>query len=335
MDVRGNVSTCRRYVAAAEEALIPIEWLYGDSEALVTKTRAVLAESPDETLLHGHHAIRTGPALLAAKRPFVVSLGGTELEFLERDPTSAGLYEEVLLKAQQVLIPNTDAQGYLAALGVSRERVSLVPRGVEVASVCPAPRHPKAVGPVRERCGIGAETPLLFLPSGLRPGKNPIGAVMITKALRKSGVDAHLAIAGMRLDAWTADAIENLARTRPWIHVLAPFPFEKMDAVYADTDIILNTSKFEGMSNALLEAQAAARPVLASNIPANLDGLAPELRQAAFGNPAAALATLKDWLADTKLRNDLGRAGYEFVRDHFSLTAEREALLRSWCRAIV
>ena len=325
------MSTCRRYVSAAEEDGIALNWIHGDAASLARQLSSLLVDAPADTLLHGHHAIRTGPALLGAKRPFVVSLGGTEAEFLERDPLTAPLYEEVLLKAQRVLVAGADSYGYLAALGIPHERVSLVPRGVEVSPRCPPPRHPKAVGPLRERCRVDAACPLVFLPSGLRPGKDPLAAIALVEKVRESSIDAHLAIAGMRLDAATSDAVEARACTLPWVHLLAPFDFATMDAVYADADVILNTSRFEGMSNALLEAQAAARPVLATNIRANVDGLAPELRATAFHDPMNAAQTLQVWLIDPIERKRLGSAAYTFVRDHFSLAAERDALLAAWC----
>jgi hypothetical protein len=42
-----------------------------------------------------------------------------------------------------------------------------------------------------------------------------------------------------------------------------------MRSAYAGADVILNTSFAEGLSNALLEAIASGKPVLASNIPGN------------------------------------------------------------------
>ena len=42
-----------------------------------------------------------------------------------------------------------------------------------------------------------------------------------------------------------------------------------MRSAYESSDIVLNTSFSEGLSNVLLEAVAAGRPVLASNIPGN------------------------------------------------------------------
>ena len=49
-----------------------------------------------------------------------------------------------------------------------------------------------------------------------------------------------------------------------------------MPSAMAEADLILNHSVSEGMSNALIEALAVGRPVLARNIPGNTEILLPE-----------------------------------------------------------
>ena len=50
---------------------------------------------------------------------------------------------------------------------------------------------------------------------------------------------------------------------------IPPVPPSAILSAYRAADIILNASSSEGLSNALLEATAAGRPVLASKIPGN------------------------------------------------------------------
>lgn len=215
-----------------------------------------------------------------------------------------------------------------------KDKVRVVPRGLDVPAATPAMRHPLARGPLRERCGLGADVPLLLVPSGLRPGKDPLRAVRIVDGIRASGVPAHAAILGLPIDAAIVLQLADAARSRPYLHLPAPFTGDVMDAVYADADLVLNTSRFEGMSNALLEAQAAGRPVLATAIPANLAGLSPRAAAAAFTDDASAIATAVAWLGSVELRTEIAREGHAFVGERFGLDAERKALEAAWRDAV-
>jgi glycosyltransferase involved in cell wall biosynthesis len=126
------------------------------------------------------------------------------------------------------------------------------------------------------------------------------------------------------------EAVAQAARTRPWLHVPSIFPPEVMDSVFADADVVLNTSRFEGMSNALLEAQAAGRPVLADGDPGESPWTRSVAARAAFTDDAAAVRTLAEWLADDDARETLGRDAHRFVRSRFGLDAESAALREAW-----
>lgn len=319
---------------AAARAGIDVDWIWGDDDALRRHVDARLSGTSDDILLHGHHALRTGPALLHARRPFVVSLGGTEAELIEREPRKAEMLDAVFAAARLVLVPHGGASDLPALATLPNDKVRVVPRGLEVPAVTPAVRHPLARGPLRERCGLGADVPLLLVPSGLRPGKDPLRAVRIVDGVRASGVAAHAAILGLPIDATIVHQLADAARSRPYLHLPTPFPADVMDAVYADADVVLNTSRFEGMSNAVLEAQAAGRPVLATAIPANLAGLAPRAAAAAFTDDASAIATAVLWLGSPEVYAEIAREAHAFVKERFGLDAERRALEAAWRDAV-
>lgn len=175
---------------------------------------------------------------------------------------------------------------------------------------------------------------MILVPSGLRPGKDPLRAVRIVDGVRATGIPVHMAILGLPIDATIVHQLADAARSRPYLHLPAAFTADAMDTVYADADVVLNTSRFEGMSNALLEAQAAGRPVLATAIPANLAGLSPRAAAAAFTDDAAAIATAAAWLGSAELRSEIAREAHSFVRERFGLDAERKALEAAWRDAV-
>ncbi|MFH1116959.1 MAG: glycosyltransferase [Pseudomonadota bacterium] len=83
--------------------------------------------------------------------------------------------------------------------------------------------------------------------------------------------------------------------------------------------VFLSCSESEGLSNALLEAQAVGVPVVPSDIPANREALAPDLHdymftQACLEDAASSIVRI---LSDPELRSKLGHAGRRHVQDHF------------------
>ena len=86
-------------------------------------------------------------------------------------------------------------------------------------------------------------------------------------------------------------------------------------------DVYVNCSIFEGMSNTILEAMAAARPVVASAVGGN-----PELvddRRTGFLFPSGDADTLArrlaDLLTDDEQRRRMGAAGRRNVEQHHSM----------------
>jgi glycosyltransferase involved in cell wall biosynthesis len=93
----------------------------------------------------------------------------------------------------------------------------------------------------------------------------------------------------------------------------------------AAADLLLHTSLSEGMSNALLEAMAAARPVVATEVHGALQLLGDDHggQLVAADDPSAFVAAVTRIAGDTKLAHNLGesnreRAGREFSFDRMA-----------------
>lgn len=142
--------------------------------------------------------------------------------------------------------------------------------GFDVADDAPSPPPPL---PLHEACGVPTSTPVFLLPAGLRPVKDVLWAVDAVDAVGAGSANASppfvLAIVGPSLDDKYRDAVvERLGRSTNV--VLIP-PVDRAHTVgyMRAATAVVNTSKSEGQSGALLEAAAAGVPIIARDIPGN------------------------------------------------------------------
>jgi glycosyltransferase involved in cell wall biosynthesis len=91
----------------------------------------------------------------------------------------------------------------------------------------------------------------------------------------------------------------------------------------AEADLLLHTADAEGLPNAVLEAQAMGVPVVAARAEGTLAALAPPLDAwtAAIGDEQRLAGLVRGLLADSAVRDDLGRQAAAYVRRVFTPAA--------------
>ncbi|MDH4100449.1 MAG: glycosyltransferase family 4 protein [Nitrospirota bacterium] len=170
-----------------------------------------------------------------------------------------------------------------------------------------------------------------LLPSGIRRVKDPVFAVTALAALRQEFPDINLTVAGPILDKDEWTRLRAAMEGREWVsHRVADY--KEMPSLYSAADVVLNTSVSEGLSNALLEAMALCRPVLASDCEGNravitdgVDGLL--YRQ---GDEGDFIGKARQLVQDGSLRERLGSAAAEKAAREYCLEAEIEAHMKMY-----
>ncbi len=286
-------------------------------------------------LLHVHQAYRAGRALLALPDggwPLVLSLGGTELSGDLPDAERGRVVMRALRRAARIVAPTS------AAAATVRERVPdvsarvvVVPRGVRLGT---------EPFPLRQRLGLARDAVVFLLPSGLRRVKAPDEAVEGLAPVVTGAPAAHgdgrirLVLAGPAIEEEYATGLLRRAAALPWVRHVPAIPGEAMGAAYAASDVVLNTSRAEGMSNSLLEGMAAGRAVLASDIPANRDAVRDGETGLLYRGPADLAAKAARLARDGSLRDRLGAAARAAaLRDH-DPAREAEAMLAVYREAL-
>src|SRR5581483_1042037 len=198
------------------------------------------------------------------------------------------------------------------------DRISVIPNGIEVRDfeAVPAALHPKE----DDQIAIGAVC-------RLTPEKGVPDLLFVAKALMDRHPRVRLVIAG---DGPDRHQFETLAGE---LGIAAKVKFlgfqSDMPAIYASMDIFVLPSWNEGMPMSVLEAMAAAKPIVASRV-----GAIPKLvsNEAGIliepGDRNALQTALEKLIADKDLRLAMGKAGRQSVAATFGIQKMTEAYLQ-------
>lgn len=192
-------------------------------------------------------------------------------------------------------------------VGVSRAKVSSVINGVDEKKLVAARRPQKDCA---DRLGIIAR---------LAPEKDLATLLRAVKLLRDKGMDASLTVAG---DGPERGMLEKLVASLNLECSVTFLGFRRdVAAIFADIDIFVLSSVSEGTSVTLLEAMAAGKPVVVTNVGGNpalvrdgVNGLLVPPRE-----PAALADSLFRLMGDKALREDMSAANIRSIREDYSI----------------
>lgn len=220
-------------------------------------------------IIHAHHVLKAGSVLKEAHLanrvrdiPFVVSPAGTDINGLQKPEEIPASFLDVCSTAGKIL-----AQGPWIL-----ERLRhLLPEMEDSFVYIPKAFMWQGNTPfdLKKSCGFRVDNPVFFLPAGVRPVKGNLECLPWLKQLHFERPAIRAVFAGPPLDGAYAKAFEEGIQRADFARWIPLIPADAMQSAYAAADVVLNTSLSEGLSNTLMEAIAASRPVLASDIPGN------------------------------------------------------------------
>ena len=162
----------------------------------------------------------------------------------------------------------------------------------------PAPGEREAA---RKKFDLSATDRVLVLAGRVSMQKHQIGLLAALHGLRKAGqlpAHARILLAGRERDQWYGRLVRSLVKRWGLVdQVRLLGPVSDVRALYHGADLALMPSLFEGMPNAVIEAQACALPAVVSHA-ANADGLV-RSGETGFEVPTADRHALKEALAHT------------------------------------
>ncbi len=244
-----------------------------------------------------------------------------------RDPVELWYYRwhlpRMLRPFDKVIALTGNEVEELALFGVPREKVTILPDGVNLHEYATPP--PKGF---REKYGVKAKHVLLYA-GGFYDNK---GVPLLVEAVSKMRGDVELLLVGKDPAAGSTKAETEalIAKLKAPVRILGVIPREDLVKAFFESDLFLLGSRFEGYGIVLLETMAAGVPFVST--PA---GAAPDLAAKGAGRVVRSADEMArvadDLLAHPEERARMGEIGKRLAQAQTLEDAARrhEALYRS------
>jgi glycosyltransferase involved in cell wall biosynthesis len=214
---------------------------------------------------------------------------------------------------------------------IDASRVRIVPNGVDIEKFKPI----ENVETAKRQLGLGSEPCVLFVGS-LIPRKGLPFLVEAAKKIVKEQAGAKFLVVGEgpMKNQFTAslDALNLSGNFR----FLSNLKEDELPAVYSCADVFVLPSIQEGQGIVLLEAQAAAKPVVAFDVGGVNEAVRNGetgllVKRGSSGELADALLKL---LSDESLRKKMGSTGRRFVTENFTWDICAQKMLKVYREAL-
>jgi len=220
-----------------------------------------------------------------------------------------------------VTVSESSKRDIAAQMGVPAEHMTVVPIGVDESLFRPRPEITRVPG--RLMTTASADVPLK-------------GLTILLDALAKIRVerpDAHLVVIGRLKDGSAVPALIESLGLDGAIEFVTGVTDERIVELYAEAEVAVVPSLYEGFSLPAAEAMACGVPVVATT-----GGALPEVvgqdgdcaRTVAPGDPSALAAMVIEVLGDDHQRARLGERGRARVLERFTWRSHAEGLVEMW-----
>jgi glycosyltransferase involved in cell wall biosynthesis len=252
-------------------------------------------------LIHARSRAPAWSALIAARRaglPFVTTYHGAYNEgFLGKR-----VYNSVMARGDRVIaISHFIADLIRARHGVEESRLRVIPRGVDPRRFDPALVSPERLAALRSAWGLPEGRPIIMLPARVTRWK---GQMVLVEAMAKLPGDALALLVGDATErpAFQAELRARIASLGLQDRVRLVGHATDMPAALMLADVVVHASTdAEAFGRTVIEAQAMARPVIASDLGAPRETVAEGVTgwRTPPGDAAALAAALSRALAMT------------------------------------
>lgn len=312
----GNVTYSHRI----KKGLAP----YGIQISVVSLDEVTMSDYEQADIVHSYNAFRTGrfivPIVKELKKPMILTITGTDInEYMTKEETRAETYSVVDYASRIIQLTESSRQELIDLVPAAAEKSIVVNLGIDL---------PPVSNKTRKDFDLPENAFVFLLPAGIRPVKDPLVSYEPLKEVYANHPEIVFAVAGPAMDESLFAEFKHKMDAADWAQYLGEVRHEDMAALLRASDVVLNTSKSEGLSHALLEGMSLGKPVLVTRVAGNVDLISDGENGFLFSSQAEFVEKATRYIEDAKVRNELAQAGQRWVQEHYSVEREIQTFKR-------
>mmetsp|Transcript_12573 Transcript_12573/g.18799 ORF Transcript_12573/g.18799 Transcript_12573/m.18799 type:complete len:372 (+) Transcript_12573:49-1164(+) len=318
----GNLTTCERIVRALEKKhdgfhrkkIVLINAMDPQARCKMQKC----ANDRKVRCFIGLHAFKAGRLLVDQNIPYAIILGGTDVnQYSSLSPSKRAIVKKCLKQARIVVAFSKSLKRAALDICPDIQSISIIPQAVNVKRL----REVAIKGMAqtsKEKPEKKSRAKFVFLlPASIRSVKDPFYLAPAFIEWAKSEPRVCLRVYGAPLDKTMVKKFGEFLPGSP-IEYRGLISKEQLLVEIGKCVAVLNTSRSEGMSGAILEAMALAScPVVVREIPGNTDIVCHNVNGYVFKDPESFLMIAKELIIRERFQK------------HHSKLAKREEVIKS------
>jgi glycosyltransferase involved in cell wall biosynthesis len=220
-----------------------------------------------------------------------------------------------------VTVSENSRRDIVAQMGVAEDRLHIVPVGVDQLVFRPLPQVARVPG--RLMTTASADVPM----KGLVPLLEAVAKLRVERE------DVHLVVIGKQKDKSKIPAVLERLGLENVVQFVSGVAQERIIELYAEAEVAVVPSLYEGFSLPAIEAMACGVPLVATTGGALPEVVGPDGEAALTvptNDPSALAIAIGRLLDDPELRSRIGEAGRNRVLDRFTWRKSAEGMIENW-----
>jgi glycosyltransferase involved in cell wall biosynthesis len=224
-----------------------------------------------------------------------------------------------------VTVSENSRRDIVSQMGVPEDRLHIVAVGVDQQTFRPLPHVARVPG--RIMTTASADVPM----KGLVPLLEAIAKLRVERE------DVHLVVIGKQKDKSKIPAVLDRLGLEHAVEFVSGVEQARIIELYAEAEIAVVPSLYEGFSLPAIEAMACGVPLVATTGGALPEVVGPDGIAALTvppNDPSELALAIGRMLDDPELRARIGRAGRDRILDRFTWRRSAEGMIENWYAAL-
>lgn len=259
-------------------------------------------------VIHAFHVFKSllkiKDLLTDMEKTVIASFTGTDLKQLQEMKEGKKKIIDLLNKIDAIIVFHSEAREELIKEGIFLENIKIIPQATIPIEIDLSIEREIFIEDM-----FSTNSVKFIFAGGIRKVKGPLTLIEMMTNLIKKVENVKLIIIGTILEKELEEEFINTVRYKKWIKYFGDVSHQEAQYFISKSDIVINNSTSEGMSNALLEGQQLGKAILAKDNSGNRSIITHGVNGFLFKNEDEFEYYARKLIQNPRLRDRMGLSG--------------------------